>query len=83
MNTSENPITTPDGAPLRPKIEKQAELSPEDTQAVWLARVEEKAAAYRKAQNASQDASDALNGAIEAAKAAGVPEAKILSVITV
>lgn len=46
----------------------------------WLHRVEEKAAAYRKAQNAAQDASEALTEAISAARAAGVPEARILTV---
>ena len=83
MNTSEHLIRTPDGSPMEPKIEKQAELTDEDAQTVWLARVKEKAAEYRKAQNTAQDASEALHGAIEAAKAAGVPEAQILSVVTV
>lgn len=83
MNTDKESVVTPAGDPMEPKIEKQAELTPEDAQAVWLSRVQEKAADYRKAQNTAQDASEALHGAIEAAKAAGVPEAKILSVVTV
>jgi hypothetical protein len=83
MESDNKPVVTPAGAPMEPKIEKQAELTPEDSQAVWLARVNEKAAAYRKAQNEAQDASEALHGAMEAAKAAGVDEALILSVVTV
>lgn len=83
METDNETVVTPAGDPMEPKIEKQAELTPEDAQAVWLDRVKEKAAAYRKAQNDAQDASEALHGAMEAAKAAGVPEAQILSVVTV
>lgn len=69
-------IETPSGVPMIEKIE----TSEED---IWLGRVEEQAAACRKAQNAAQDASEALSQAIGAARAAGVPEARILSVATV
>lgn len=69
-------IETPSGVPMIEKIETSDE-------ALWLGQVEERAAAYRKAQNAAQDASEALSQAISAARAAGVPEARILSVVTV
>ena len=69
-------IETPSGIQLQEK-------SNDSLQGEWLDRVQQKAAAYRKAQNASQDASEALNEAISAARAAGVPEARILSVAVV
>jgi len=70
-------IETPSGIQMIEKIED------ESLRDAWLSRVEEKAAAYRKAQNAAQDASEELTEAISAAKAAGIPEARILSVATV
>jgi hypothetical protein len=69
-------IETPSGIQMIEKIEQADE-------AIWLAQVEERAAEYRKAQNAAQDASEGLSQAISAARAAGVPEARILSVATV
>ena len=83
MENEDNPVVTPNGVPMAEKIENQDPQSPEAIQDSWLQRVEEKAANYRKAQNAAQDASEALHEAISAAKAAGVPEARILSVVTV
>jgi hypothetical protein len=83
MTNEDNPVVTPAGVPMAEKIENQDPQSPEALQDSWLQRVEEKAANYRKAQNAAQDASEALHEAISAAKAAGVPEARILSVVTV
>lgn len=69
-------IETPSGVQMIEKIEQGDE-------AVWLGQVQDKVAEYRKAQNAAQDASEALSQAISAARAAGVPEARILSVATV
>lgn len=71
-------IETPSGIPMTAKTEQEGPGAFSDD---WLQRVEEMAAKYRKAQNAAQDASEALNGAISAARAAGVPEARILSVV--
>lgn len=62
---------------------QMAEPTTDALQGDWLDRVQQKAAAYRKAQNAAQDASEALAEAISAARAAGVPEARILSVAVV
>jgi hypothetical protein len=70
-------IETPSGIPMT------EELNPSAYSDEWLQRVEEMAASYRRAQNAAQDASEALHEAISAAKAAGVPEARILSVVAV
>jgi hypothetical protein len=70
-------IESPSGIPMIEKIEN------ESLRDDWLSRVEAKAAAYRKAQNAAQDASEALTEAISAARAAGVPEARILTVAAV
>ena len=70
-------IESPSGIQMIEKIENES-LRDE-----WLSRVQEKAAAYRRAQNDAQDASEALTEAISAARAAGIPEARILSVATV
>lgn len=58
-------------------------IASDPIQADWLDRVRAAAAHYRAAQNAAQDASDGLTSAISAARAAGVPETQILSVITI
>ena len=73
-------IETPSGIPMTRKPELDDPTAYSDQ---WLQRVEEMAAQYRKAQNAAQDASENLHAAISAAKAAGVPEARILSVVAV
>ena len=70
-------IESPSGIPMIEKIEN------ESLRDDWLSRVEAKAAAYRKARNAAQDASEALTEAISAARAAGVPEVRILTVAAV
>lgn len=69
-------MNTPDGEVL------QKSVSDSPIQEDWLKQVQVAAAKYRTAQNHAQDASDALTAAISAARAVGVPEARILSVIT-
>jgi hypothetical protein len=73
-------IESPSGIQMTEKIEDADPTAYGDE---WLQRVEEMAAKYRRAQNAAQDASEDLHAAISAAKAAGVPEARILSVVAV
>lgn len=69
-------MNTPDGEVL------QKSFSNSPAQSDWLEQVKVAAAKYRVAQNNAQDASDALTAAISGARAMGVPEAQILSVIT-
>lgn len=69
-------IETPGGIQMIERTDNAAEDA-------WLDRVKQAAAEYRKAQNVAQDASEALTEAIGAARAAGVAEARILSVATV
>lgn len=70
-------MNTPEGEVLDKPI------ASDPVQADWLEQVRSAAAKYRTATNAAQDASDGLKSAISAARAAGVPETQILSVITI
>ena len=69
-------MKTSDGVILQKPISDGPDLSD------WLEQVKAAAAKYRVAQNNAQDASDALTAAISSARAMGVPETQILSVIT-